>query len=331
MEKPHVSTVFSEGGGGLPATTGEFAVGVESLRVVDRGRADVLGDKGFRELMVDVRYPGRWARGERVRQFSGAEAGAFGELAGAGRYGVAEGEFAWGETLTHGYRGVPVRDGCWPVVVFSPGLGDSRGWNAGVVDDLVSQGFVVVAVDHPYDSAGVEFPGGRVERSVLFGAGASPGAVRVALAARVADLGFVVGQLPHIAGRYRMDLRRVAVLGHGAGGAAAMQVAARESRVRAAVNLDGGLTAAADGESGELLEVARTGLGKPFLLVGSGRWKASWRAVMRCSAGAHSALTAPNAVHSSFTDAESLLRGDPYGLVGWNRTVVADFLRRALR
>jgi dienelactone hydrolase len=331
MEKRDVSTVSSVGGGALPAPTGEFAVGVESLRVVDRGRVDVLGGKGFRELMVDVRYPGRWAEGERVRQFSAGVAGVFGELAGVGRYGVAEGEFAWEETVTHGYRGVPVRDGTWPVVVYSPGLGDSRGWNAGMVDDLVSRGFVVVAVDHPYDSAGVEFPGGRVERSVLFGAGVSPEAVRVALAARVADLGFVVGQLPHIAGRYRMDPRRLAVLGHGAGGAAGMQLAAEEARVGAAVNLDGGLGSGADGESGELLEVARGGLGKPFLLVGSGKWKESWRAVMRCSEGAHSALTAPHAVHSSFTDAESLLRGDPYGLVGWNRTVVADFLRRALR
>ena len=179
-----MSTVFSAGGCGLPAPTGEFAVGVESVRVVDRGRADVLGGKGFRELMVDVRYPGRWAAGERVRQFSRGEAEAFGEMAGVGRYGVAAGEFAWGETVTHGYRGVPVRDGKWPVVVYSPGMGDARGWNAGVVDDLVSRGFVVVAVDHTYDSAGVEFAGGRVERGVLFGAcrragsGAPSGIVR---------------------------------------------------------------------------------------------------------------------------------------------------------
>ncbi|WOP38612.1 hypothetical protein RKE32_34985 [Streptomyces sp. Li-HN-5-13] len=34
-------------------------------------------------------------------------------------------------------------------------------------DDLASRGYVVVTLDHTYDATAVQFPGGRVERTVL--------------------------------------------------------------------------------------------------------------------------------------------------------------------
>ncbi|GAA4431478.1 lipase [Actinokineospora soli] len=301
------------------------------MRVVDRERGDPLGGKAFRELMVDVRYPARWAAGERVAQFAEGEAEAFGELAGRFNYGVEPGGVDWGATKTHAYRDVPVKAGRWPVVLYSPGLGDARAWNSGLVDDLVSRGHVVVTIDHTYDSSGVRFPDGRVERSVLFDAQPSRELIKTIVDTRVADLRFVLGQLPHVADRFNLDLRRVAVVGHSAGGTAGLQAAFEDRRIKAAVNFDGQLSYALEDDGSDLLQVAQCGLDKPFLLVGAGPPKPSWRALMARSEGPHSALTAPNATHGSFTDAEALLRGDPHGLVGWNREVVADFLDRALR
>ncbi|MGX7823735.1 alpha/beta hydrolase family protein [Actinokineospora sp. 24-640] len=280
--------------------------------------------------MVDVRYPARWAAGERAAQFSVGEARAFGELAGRVNYGVEPGGFDWAGTSTHAYRDVAVRQGRWPVVLYSPGLGDARAWNTALVDDLVSRGYVVVTVDHTYDSSGVQFPDGRVERSVLFHREPTRELHRASLDTRVADLRFVLGQLGHIAARYGMDLRRVAVVGHCAGGSAGLRVMRDDARVGAAVNFDGPLTYSFEDDGTDLFAVAREGTDRPFLLVGAGPPPPSWRALMANSAGSHSALTAPNAGHGSFTDAEALLRGDPHGLVEWNRLVVAGFLERAL-
>ena len=63
-----------------------------------------------------------------------------------------------------------------------------------MVAELASRGYVVVTVDHTYEVAGVEFPGGRLEVQTL------PAELRVAgQAARVADVRFVLDELGRLA------------------------------------------------------------------------------------------------------------------------------------
>src|SRR5438552_238886 len=54
---------------------------------------------------------------------------------------------------THAQLGAPaLRDlGGWPVLLFSPGLGNSRSLYTTLSEDLASQGFAVAAIDHPHD------------------------------------------------------------------------------------------------------------------------------------------------------------------------------------
>src|SRR5207237_3346343 len=54
------------------------------------------------------------------------------------------------------------RNGGWPVILFSPGFGVEREVYAGLVEDLASHGYVVVAIDHPHDASVVQFPDGHV-------------------------------------------------------------------------------------------------------------------------------------------------------------------------
>ncbi|MER7343669.1 hypothetical protein ABT403_38400, partial [Streptomyces sp. NPDC000075] len=51
----------------------------------------------------------------------------------------------------------PVADGGGrlPVVLFSPGSGGVRTQNTAWAEELASHGYVVAALDHPYDSAAV--------------------------------------------------------------------------------------------------------------------------------------------------------------------------------
>ena len=53
------------------------------------------------------------------------------------------------------------RAGGWPVVLFSTGYGIERQLYTGLVEDLASHGYVVVAIDHPHDANIVSFPDGH--------------------------------------------------------------------------------------------------------------------------------------------------------------------------
>ncbi|WP_372348298.1 hypothetical protein [Streptomyces sp. KL116D] len=79
------------------------------------------------------------------------------------------------------------------MLIHSPGYNADRTFNTLVIEELASWGYVVVAVDHPYDSGEVEFPDGRVV--VNRPDDASDKARTAAVAVRAADLRFVLDQL----------------------------------------------------------------------------------------------------------------------------------------
>ena len=49
----------------------------------------------------------------------------------------------------------------FPVVLFTPGGGVGRWTNIAWAEELASHGYVVAALDHPYDTATVQFADGR--------------------------------------------------------------------------------------------------------------------------------------------------------------------------
>ena len=129
------------------------------------------------------------------------------------------------------------RRGGWPVVLFSPGFGVERELYAGLVEDLASHGYVVVAIDHPHDAGIVEFPDGHVVVP------SSQMDITAALSVRVADTRFVLTELARLdrcgffAGR--LDLGHVGMFGHSLGGAAAASTMLVDPRIDAGADLDG--------------------------------------------------------------------------------------------
>lgn len=256
---------------------------------------------------------------------------AFGQLMPLVRPGLPQAGVDWAGTAAHAYVGAPVLGGRWPVLVYSPGGGDPRGLGTCVAEELASRGRVVVCVDHPGDAVAVEFPveragRERVRKTVFRGDPRADARVfRTMIGARVADVRFVLRELGSFAagreadaaGRVvpkgfgrALDLRRVGVYGHSAGGTTAAQVMYEERRVTAAVNWEGFLDQApeASGRPGELLPVARYGVGRPLLLVGTdgfpGREEMgrSWSAVRAHSGGRVRQRRFEDAAHWVFTD-----------------------------
>ncbi|MEV4557434.1 esterase [Kitasatospora sp. NPDC049285] len=338
---PGASAAQPDGGAGvhrarawLPQPTGPYPVGTTSLAVTDARRDDPWQPGRPRELMIGIWYPAdRTApAGGRAPYMTDAAGAHFGGPDGVGllNYGVSPGSTDWAGIATHARPDAPVRPGgARPVVLYSPGLGDPRSWGTALVEDLASRGFVVVTVDHTYDASEVSFPDGGLAASVLPGMLGRPdldiGAVlRKALAARVADTRTVLDELARLGSRPglpaglagALDLGRVGMVGHSAGGFAALQAMHDDPRITAGVNLDGQLHfPGPDGHTGVFLpSVAEDGLDRPFLLLGTGEddsgdyhRQPGWDALWRHSTGWHADFTLTGSRHGSYTDAESLL------------------------
>ncbi|WP_181019554.1 alpha/beta hydrolase family protein [Nonomuraea typhae] len=278
----------------LPAPTGPHPVGTVSLHLVDRSRPDPwVAGRPYRELMVSLWYPAKKAQGRVAPHMSPGAAADFDKTLAPAMFGTKPGAVDWAATRTHARQDAPMR-GTPPVVVFSPGFSSPRSVGTVLVEDLASRGYLVVAVDHTYEAAQVEFPGGRVERTRL--AEPTPEDMAKAVKVRVADTRFVLDQLA----RRGVDLSRVGMFGHSMGGSAAAEVVHDDRRVDAGLNLDGGHRG----------PVAGTGVAKPFAQAANETHTrdsdASWKSFWERSTGWKRELRFTGSQHYSFTDAQTL-------------------------
>ncbi|MER5796605.1 hydrolase [Streptomyces sp. NPDC001980] len=309
----------------LPEPGGPYPVGTVALRLVDTARADPwITAQPYRELMISIRYPARDAGGHpRAPQMLPGEAAGF--TAVNNLDGVPADQVDWAATRTHAHEDAPIdRDrGPYPVVCYSPGTGDPRSLGTTLCDDLASRGHVVVMLDHTYDATAVQFPGGRVERTVLPAEydKAYPDKKRIrallkkTIDVRVADTRFLLDELPRAlprALRGALDLDRIGMFGHSAGGFTALQTMHDDRRIAAGANLDGVVAYVQDdGDSGHLSTVAAEGLDRPFLLFGKDgndlSTVPSWNSLWRHSRGPREGLTLRGAEHATFTDEEAMI------------------------
>ncbi|WP_207938843.1 alpha/beta hydrolase family protein [Actinomadura darangshiensis] len=312
----------------LPRPTGPFKVGTTSLHLVDQSRRDPWTPSRARELMVSVWYPASAPGKEDVPHMTAKAAAHFGSEQGAAtlNLGMPPGRADWGAVRTHATADAPVarKAGRLPVVLYSSGLADPRTWNTTLVEDLASRGYAVITVDHTGEASEVEFPGGRLVTGRL-AEGTPPTSpaevtalLKKAMAARVADARFVLDRLPGIGrGRFggALDAGRVGMVGQSAGGFTAAQTMHDDRRVRAGVNMDGQMDYTGGKPDGsELSTVARDGLDRPLLLMGtesegSGDHteQPSWDAFWRNTRGWKGDVTLAGSRHATYTDAEALL------------------------
>ncbi|GIF32772.1 collagen alpha-5(VI) chain [Actinoplanes utahensis] len=237
----------------FPQPSGPSAVGTTVLEWTDPDRDEPAtpGTADRRTVVVQLWYPAA-AGGPPAQYLGRTRREADTVAAGTAGYLGAPAFLLDGPVRAHShavFEAAPAA-GRFPVVLFSPGLGGPRTQNTAWAEDLASRGYVVAAVDHPYDAAAVVLADGRTVRTRVSSAG-DPGedARRRAgwVSVRAADLRFVLTQLGRLdsgrlAGPFtgRLDTTRAAATGHSVGGAAAMRAAEQDTRFTAVVNLDGG-------------------------------------------------------------------------------------------
>lgn len=310
----------------LPAPTGPYKLGTTTLHLVDPGRTDPWSGAEGRELMATVFYPARTVRGYPLApHLTPVSAQVFGGLdAGVLHPELPSQGVDWAATMTHSHTGAPALPVRRPVLLYSPGGADPRTIGTSVAEDLASHGYVVVTIDHSGETSEVEFPDGRLRTiEIPPDAPRNPQILRKMLTTRFADTRFVLRQLrllaagrnPDASGRplprdlgRALDLRRIGMYGHSAGGATTAEAAYENPEIDAAVNLEGYLDylPARPGDPGELLPVARDGMDRPLLLVGTDgfrddRFDRSWSAML-AHGGPTRRIQLNNADHWIFTD-----------------------------
>ncbi|MFF7456318.1 alpha/beta hydrolase family protein [Kitasatospora sp. NPDC008115] len=241
----------------LPAPTGRFAVGTRVMQWIDPDRPETAtpDPEDRRTVVVQLWYPAQESPEgtPRARYLGRTEQEARTVADALASYSSLPGFLMDGvpRARSHAVVDAPVagEGGRFPVVLFSPGLGGVRTQNTAWAEELASHGYVVAALDHPYDSAAVVLADGRTIGTENASTGDDAEDDRRAAETtriRAADLGFVLTRLERLdrgegdaALTGRLDTARAAATGHSLGGAAALQAARQDGRFTAVIDLDG--------------------------------------------------------------------------------------------
>ncbi|KAF4210833.1 hypothetical protein CNMCM5878_003774 [Aspergillus fumigatiaffinis] len=189
----------------------------------------------------------------------------------------------------------------YPLVLFSPGLGNTRLLHSAMAQQLSSTGYIVVTIDHPYDAGIVTFP----DNTTILAANITTDTQIVDdLNIRVRDVSFVLNQLRRpsiisklIRGRTcGLDTSKVGIYGHSLGGATAAEAMLSDSRLKGGINIDGTFFGS----------VINRGLDKPFMIMGhEGKnltTDATWGALWPKLKGIRRRFMLNGSTHGTFTD-----------------------------
>ncbi|MET9291238.1 alpha/beta hydrolase [Streptomyces sp. NPDC003077] len=300
---PAVATTFQ-----LPRPTGPYAVGKDTLHLVDRQRKDPwVPSAAGRELMLSLFYPARSDTGRPASYMTTEEARLLLEKQGLADVIPPE---SFGNTRVHARTDARPVGGKHPLVVLSPGFTAHRATLTLLSEDLASRGYVVALIDHAYETFGTAFPGGRTLTCVACDrVEQEPDEDKqMALLAevargRAADVSFALDRLLSPRSPWHraslIDARRIGMAGHSIGGNSAATAMEKDHRIRAGVNMDGTFFA----------PVPASGLGgRPFLLLGvpayhaPGTEDATWLRDWQALDGWKRWLTVAGSGHFSFTD-----------------------------
>jgi pimeloyl-ACP methyl ester carboxylesterase len=250
----------------LPAPSGPFGIGRVGYDWVDPSRPDRYSSDphAHRELMVYFWYPtpGKSADAKGW-YFPGTQRmDTLPEVRArlAREFSKNWSAMVSGAIFSHAVERAPVAKSPrrLPLVIFSHGLG-STGFNyTCLIEDLVSRGYVVASIEHTYIDLAVWFPDGRVapRHNDPPPAGLSPeerfqwivAHTTETITEGAADVRFALDRMTAananpgeflLAGR--LDLNRVAAMGHSAGAEFAARACQLDARFKACIDLDGGM------------------------------------------------------------------------------------------
>jgi predicted dienelactone hydrolase len=248
----------------LPNPSGEYAIGTVTFELTDDTRNETFTEppNDHRRILIRAWYPSDSVAGHRMAPYVDAP-GQFGtgveQSFGFPALVISHIPF----TKTHSYLNAPLStaETSFPVLIFSHGYGGLIMQDTVLMEELVSNGYIVFSISHSYEAAVTSFPDG----SVIYEATPEMYDDLVSsLNIWANDTTFLVDQLeitdnPAIPSLLwdGMDLDTIGVFGHSFGGTTAEHVILEDARFDAGISFD-------SPHGGSSLTMNMT---KPFMLI----------------------------------------------------------------
>ena len=324
----------------FPLPTGPYAIGTVTYHWVDEQRRDIFSadPKARRELMAQVWYPAKAdPTALRAPYLADADAvtAAFAHLQNKPKFLFAHLK----HVTTNAVSSVPVVNDQpnYPVLIFLEGATGFRQMNTYQIEELVSHGYIVVAIDQPGAAATVVFPDGHQEAGLTvsqFRAVVKSSYLPNMTAPRLngnvlqgnsiipylaQDVSFSLDELtalnrndPRGILTGKMDMQHIGAFGISLGGIVVGDACLREPRLKACLIMDAPMST----------DVVKAGLRQPTMWITrdaasmrlerqrNGGWpeieiqahQTSMRAVHRSFAGKGYFVRVPGMFHINFTD-----------------------------
>lgn len=297
-------TVTARASAIIPKPSGPYGVSLRTMELTDSQRLDPFSPRTHvRNVMISAFYPGVSANqcSTRFVDYMPPATAAI-EDQYYSQYGLPNGTFESPKlSLCKESVHMAGRIQDFPIILFSPGLGNSRLLYSALAQYIASIGYLVVSIDHPYDANVVQYPDG----TLILGANISTKAqIELAVRTRAQDVSFILNQLSTVSTVRRLfpwikgalKTHKVAMYGHSLGGATAAVAMLNDSRIIGGANLDGSFFGS----------ILRHSLSRPFLLFGhegkNQSTDASWNAAWLQLHGWKIELMLHGAQHATFSD-----------------------------
>ncbi|MBW9155184.1 alpha/beta hydrolase family protein [Clostridium tagluense] len=150
------------------------------------------------------------------------------------------------EINTFNNASITKEDRKFPVVLFSSGLGMGRDFYMFNIEELVMKGYMVVTIEHIYDSEFTVLPDGTIIEQAESVMNYTKETVIELINIRKKDILFVLDQLNHLNNKdaivkNKMDLSKVGAVGHSLGAYSLFESFNEDGRIKVLVMLDGSL------------------------------------------------------------------------------------------
>lgn len=261
----------------LPTPTGKYSVGTTNILVqTDYDEVITSDPSDKREFMVKVWYPSNSVLGYMEDPyFDKANRENFSAKYGGGILTASSMNYL-DYINTHVYQDADIADERFPVLIFSHGYGSNATGYYALLTELASHGYIIINMNHTYESLGTEFPDGTQknfdytfqyesgkgamdqikpikeafeqdltyeERHSIIRKASKDYNVTKMVKRWTKDIVYVMDQLESWNKRgflrNRMNLNKIGVFGHSRGGGTAGQVTITDDRIKAAANIDG--------------------------------------------------------------------------------------------
>jgi dienelactone hydrolase len=302
----------------LPKPTGKYSVGRSVIELIDTSRTQPFTPDNItepRRLMIDVYYPVQHAQ-LTAGLYMPPDVALFEDNVLSTYDGLASPNGTFEKVAMHlaSWEKSNNEDHS-PLVVFMPGEGTTRLFYQQIVATVASRGYIIAAIDPPYDVDIVQYPDGStaIINATLW-ADSNPSLEEVgelAIQVRVEDVSFVLDQLSNATLAHSLvpnlpsaglNTSHTAMFGHSLGGATSFSILQQDDRVKGGLNLDGGI----------FVPSLENGTSKPFMIMGhtnNTRYldppnpsTATWAAVWPALTGWKREFMIANSNHYDFSD-----------------------------